>query len=106
MSKMAAVHTAISLQLATDGKNDVGMKETLAAVTPAPAYDANSLPLFLAKVAFRLRIDTPSLVFNWQAVNATQALTWQRWTLEETIAQNTQPAPSDAKPADAKAPAA
>jgi hypothetical protein len=101
MSKMAAIHTAISLQLAMDGRNRLEMTGTLAAATRdnppvAAAYDANTGLIFLARVAFRLLIDAPSLKFDPQSMKD-DYLTLQRWLLEDTIALKTQPVVADAK---------
>ncbi|HTR85396.1 MAG TPA: hypothetical protein VMI56_13020 [Reyranella sp.] len=96
MSKMAAIHTAISLQLADDGKSDVSLDRTLKGPVRAdPDYDRNTFLLFLSRVAFRLRIDTPSLIFDYRTIDPDKALDLPRLALEDTIALCTQPADTE-----------
>jgi hypothetical protein len=98
MSKAAAIHAAIRLQLAADGKSVADLRYRLG-TTPAneagntadiaAVYSLQQIRGFLANVAFRLRADTPALVFNWSTVDANQCLQDPLWVIEQNIAEQT-----------------
>jgi len=69
MSKLAAVHTAVQLQLAADGKK-VSYNDAINKANDGYA-DAEAIQRFLLGVANRLRLDTPSLRFDWSSVDTT-----------------------------------
>jgi hypothetical protein len=95
MSKAAAIHAAVSLQLSSENKT-VNLREALGAVIPAgpnnnpperpAAYTADTIRGFLANVAFRLRADSPPLAFKWDAIDPQKCLTDQLWVVELAIA--------------------
>ena len=97
MSKAAAIDIAIRLQLAAEGKTAPDLTGRLGG-TPAVAggaaailglYDEQSIRGFLANVAFRLRADTPPLVFDWAALNPKSCLDDNLWLVEQLIAAQT-----------------
>jgi hypothetical protein len=106
MSKAAAIHTAICLQMAEDGKQALDPRGHLGDAPPGanqdPRYTAATIRAFLAKVAIRLRADTPSLIFDWSKVPHAECLTDELWMVEDTIGKAT----SEAGQAQAKEPAA
>jgi hypothetical protein len=68
MSKLAAVDTAIRLQLATDGKTITYQQNMNVANT---GYDTDDgIERFLLGVANRLKLDTPSYLFDWSILDA------------------------------------
>jgi hypothetical protein len=86
-SKAAAIHIAVSMQLASDGK-DVSMIAKLGVTPPNTAGNAaeiaacsteDNIRAFLANVAFRLRGDTPPLAFKWTALDPKKCLADQRY---------------------------
>jgi hypothetical protein len=100
MSKAAAVHTAILLQMASEGKTPPTMDTILGPVTvpgvggaaatiTAGPYAEGTIRGFLANVAFRLRSDAPPLAFNWSAVDPKMALAEKLWVVEVAIADAT-----------------
>jgi hypothetical protein len=106
MSKAAAIHTAICIQLASEGKSIPGWTEILGpTVNPAQAgrYEKSTIRGFLANVASRLRADTPPLAFNWSAIDSDKCLTDPLWVVEQVIAGVTTAIPAPASPtSDAK----
>jgi hypothetical protein len=101
MSKAAAIDIAVRLQLAAD-KNQARDLTGRLGSTPAAGgaaaidalYDQNSVRGFLANVAFRLRADTPPLIFNWAALDPASCLSDNLWVLERAIADNTTEMPT------------
>ena len=107
MSKAAAIDIAIRLQLAADGKVEPGLRQCLGARTAAgttaagaDVYNASSIRGFLANVAFRLRADSPPLIFDWAALDPAQCLSDDLWVLEQAIADKTTEMP-EAEPKNA-----
>ncbi|MCL6707525.1 hypothetical protein M8R20_10980 [Pseudomonas sp. R2.Fl] len=87
MSKLAAIDTAVRMQLAADDKT-IGLRETLN--KPQTGYaSADEVQLFLIGVANRLRLDTPPLVFNWSTLDAARMLTKQLMTVQSFIEEHT-----------------
>jgi hypothetical protein len=93
MSKAAAVYYAIMAQLAQEEKAARTLNQTLGAIAAlAPfqpvvaAYDERTVRPFLARVALRLRADTPPLLFKWTAIDAATAVTDPLWMLVDAIA--------------------
>jgi hypothetical protein len=86
MSKMAAIDYAVCTQL-----RDLNAAiDYRAAMNAAPNnFDKNSLQTFLINVAMRLKLDTPSCTFNWNALNLDTCLAATLTILESHIAMNT-----------------
>jgi hypothetical protein len=97
MSKAAAIHAAISLQLCSENKT-VDLRQALGATPPggAAAYTPDTIRAFLANVAFRLRADSPPLAFKWNEVNHERCLTDPLWVVELAIAEATSDIPQAA----------
>lgn len=70
MSKMAAVDTAVRLQMASDGKTPVFADK----MTDIGYKTSNAIEKFFLGVAIRLKLDTPSLVFDWSSLDSTKAV--------------------------------
>jgi hypothetical protein len=88
MSKMAAIDYAVCTQL-RDLRPDAGINYR-AAMNAAPNnFDTNSLQTFLINVGMRLKLDTPSCTFNWNALNLDICLNSTLTILESHIAMNT-----------------
>jgi hypothetical protein len=95
MSKMAAIDYAVCVQLRSDANNiDYAHVMWIAPYS----YNATSIQTFLINVAMRLKLDTPSLTFDWRAVNYDSCLDATVTTLEDHIAMVTTVDPP-AKPA-------
>ena len=88
MSKAAAIHTAITLEMAADGKDALDRRGRLADPAAAPRYTADTFRGFLAKVALRLRADTPPLAFEWSKIPDAY-LNQPLWLVEDAIANVT-----------------
>jgi hypothetical protein len=92
MSMMAAINTAIQLQLVADGKaaahyNNYGLVMSAADL----AYTDTSIMVFLQLVAMRLGSDNPPLNFDWTDMDATRCLASNRTMLINLIARKTKP---------------
>jgi hypothetical protein len=100
MSKMAAVDTAVRLQMASDSKN----VPYLNLMNVGTGYTASQdIEKFLLGVAIRLKLDTPSLVFDWSSIDATKALTQTLQYLQSLIEERTKdPIPEKTKSAESK----
>lgn len=97
MSIIAAIDTAVRLQLVSEGKtrdrySDYTLTMGAGAAATNLAYDAASISPFLQKVAMRLKCDTPSLQFDWIAVDPQRCVAANRETLINIIARSTQQA--------------
>lgn len=75
MSVMAAIDTAVRLQLARD-KPGVVLNYAEAMNAPAPGFNFTLLTMgaFLQDVAARLKLDTPSLTYDWNRSNTSECL--------------------------------
>ncbi len=73
MSKMAAIETAVRLQLVADGKT-VTYDQRFDGAAPGYNYDAAGMTTFLLNVANRLKLDKPSLDFAWRKLTAAECL--------------------------------
>lgn len=101
MSKAAAIHLAIRVQMAADGKSQLDLKDPIGGTPAVPGgaaavagpYSENNIRGFLANVASRLRSDTPPYDFNWSALNAQNFLHEGLWVLEGAIAGLTKEIP-------------
>jgi hypothetical protein len=107
MSKAAAIHIAICLQVASENKAVPAFNGQLGPTGPANApvaglYDENSIRRFLANVAFRLRTDAPPLAFDWSKIDSAKILNYELWLVEDAIAGLTTEIPQ-AAPKEAKA---
>ena len=99
MSLIAAIDTAVRLQLADDNTpnaNDYSrvMGPDIAAAGAQPAipgfgYDEARLAVFLQKVSRRLKFDSPSLAYDWTKSSLPSCLTANRETLIDVIASAT-----------------
>jgi hypothetical protein len=99
MSKLAAIHTAICLQIASENKAVPEFRGVLGVTPGSPAgttglYDATTIRGFLANVAFRLRNDTPALEFKWSSMDPDKCLSDKLWVLEQDIFERTTEIPS------------
>jgi hypothetical protein len=66
MSKIAAIDSALRLQLGLDGKQ----ADYTAPLNGEPFnFDAHKLEKLLLNVAARLKADTPALTFDWTALD-------------------------------------
>jgi hypothetical protein len=83
MSKMAAIDYAVCTQL-----RDLNKEINYRAMNTVN-FDRNSLQTFLINVAMRLKLDTPSCTFNWNALNLETCLAATLTILESHIAMNT-----------------
>lgn len=94
MSKAAAIHIAISVQIASEDKDMPHLNGHLGTVNNvAGPYDNNTIRGFLANVASRLRADTPPLLFNWSGLNEARCLNDKLWVVEQDIAAATTAVP-------------
>jgi hypothetical protein len=100
MSKMAAVDTAVRLQMASDGK-DVPYASKMNVGTGYPT--SQEVEKFLLGVGIRLKLDTPSLVFDWSSMDASKAMDQTRQYLQSLIEERTKnPIEQQAKSAESK----
>jgi hypothetical protein len=94
MSKSAAIHMAICLQIASENKVVPEFTGVLGVPAGAPTgtvglYDSTTIRGFLANVAFRLRNDTPPLEFKWSTMDADNCLSDKLWVLEQDMSDRT-----------------
>lgn len=95
MSLMAAIDTAVRLQLARDKH---GVTYSLSSqVGKDLGFDSVELGSFLEAVAQRLRLDTPSLVYDWNSSRLDECLNSTVAVLVGRIAADTGPAVGTAK---------
>ena len=102
MSLMAAIDTAVRLQLANDkpgsALNYAAIMKTATTATPAGfGFDESSMLQFLEQVACRLKLDTPSLNYDWPRTDTQKGLNSSLALLVRLIACDTMPA-QGAKP--------
>jgi len=95
MSLMAAIDTAVRLQLARDGKRTGPIDyawtlEPVASATPAlGGYDEDGMRMFLEQVSARLRIDVPSLRYDWSGADPATFRKMSILSLISVIARDT-----------------
>jgi hypothetical protein len=94
MSKMAAIDTAVRLQLASDS-HTLDYNQAMNAL--APAYDANGMQRFLIGVANRLRLDTPAYFFQWDSLDPAACLAQTPFDLLSQIEIKTAEASAEKK---------
>jgi hypothetical protein len=98
MSKMAAIDVAVRQQLANDGKtisyrdlmSATGGYQNTTGTTTTP--DEPGIERFLLGVANRLKLDTPSLQFDWTSIDVTKIATSQVSWVISLIDGKTDPA--------------
>src|SRR5882762_1365831 len=86
MSKAAAIHVAIRVQMAAEGHPELDLRSPIggtpaignAAAVPGP-YNNTSIRGFLANIASRLRSDVPAYDFNWSALKVQDFLHEGLW---------------------------
>ena len=75
MSLMAAIDTAVRLQLAREKANCPQSYAVLMnAAAPGFAFDTASMLQFLEQVSARLRLDTPALRYDWARTDIQKCL--------------------------------
>lgn len=97
MSLMAAIDTAVRLQLARDGKRTgpIDYAWTLEPVAASGAnaalggYDEDGMRMFLEQVSARLRIDVPSLRYDWSGADPATFRKMSILSLISVIARDT-----------------
>jgi hypothetical protein len=92
MSKAAAIHMAISLQMASEDKDVPNLNAVFGTITDPPApgrYNRDTIRGFLANIAFRLRTDTPAFEFKWTEMNTEKCLTDRLWVFEQDVFSKT-----------------
>ena len=89
MSLMAAIDTAVRLQLAKDKPGTAYTLETV--VGSGLAFTEVTLGAFLESLAHRLRLDTPPLMYDWNSSRIDACLTSSLAVLIGRIASDTTP---------------
>jgi len=86
MSKVAAIDVAVRLQLGSDNKGSADYTKVMGTIAGATTgtqatagtagygYDKNGIQLFLINVANRLKLDSPSLIFDWRGLDPSTCL--------------------------------
>jgi hypothetical protein len=84
MSKMAAINVAVCLQIESDS-------QTIKYTEPMKTgYDTEEkMVRFLLGVANRLKLDTPSYIFDWSTIDATKAKEMTRLIILSLIEERT-----------------
>ncbi len=88
MSVMAAIDTAVRLQLARDKPAVVWKYSDLMNAAGGLAFDQASMGTFLQDVAARLKVDTPSLSYDWNRSNTAECLQSSVYVLIGRIASD------------------
>lgn len=88
MSVMAAIDTAVRLQLARDKPNVAWKYADLMDAAAGLAFDSASMASFLQDVAVRLKVDTPSLSYDWNRSNTAECLKSSVYVLIGRIASD------------------
>jgi hypothetical protein len=91
MSKMAAVDAAVRLQIASDTKT-VSYAQAMNVATGYQNEEA--VERFLLGVANRLKLDTPSFLFEWATLDAARVMTKTLLVVLSLIEEKTTPVES------------
>ncbi|TBC84239.1 ubiquitin family protein [Rhizobium ruizarguesonis] len=86
MSKIAAIDTAIRLQIAKDGKS-LSYSDKINAT--GGYEDNNAVEEFLISVAGRLRLDTPPMKFDWHGLDIARVQGRSMFIVHDLIEQHT-----------------
>lgn len=90
MSLMAAVDVAVRLELVDHGTVPFDYKNRMNAAAPGGyGHDASTMLDLLQRIAFRLRLDTPALKFDWPRADVSKCLGAKVSTLVALIAADT-----------------
>jgi hypothetical protein len=98
MSKMAAVDTAVRQQIASDGKT-IEYNNTMNIANTGYANDGD-FGRFLLGVANRLKVDTPSYLFDWSGLPLDKTRERQLLFVISLVAEKTKPAQGESSGAN------
>jgi hypothetical protein len=101
MSKMAAVDTAVRQQIASDRKN-INYNDLMNVAAPAGYADDGEFGRFLLGVANRLKVDTPSYLFDWSGLPLDTTRNRELLFVISLVAEKTSAAQAEASAATAK----
>ncbi|MER9026512.1 hypothetical protein NKI01_28955 [Mesorhizobium sp. M0815] len=87
MSKVAAIDTAVRMQIAADGKK-IGLIDTLN-IARSGYTDANEVSKFLLGVSRNLKLDMPSRTFRWSTLDPDKLLSKRLDMVIGYIVENT-----------------
>jgi hypothetical protein len=107
MSKMAAVDAAVRQQIASDRKtinyNDkMNVAPAAGAAAPAGYTDDGEFGRFLLGVASRLKVDTPSYLFDWSGLPLDSTRDRELLFVISLVAEKTSAAQAEASAVTAK----